>query len=126
MAGAGSGCGRRCSRSGAYERSLTTRLVEAVQSVPGVQIRGIVDPARRDERVPTVAFTLRGHRPADVSAFLGDRGISTWHGDYYAYELIRALGLAESGGMVRVGLVHYNTVDEIDRLVEALGELTAG
>jgi cysteine desulfurase family protein (TIGR01976 family) len=109
----------------AYERSLTRRLVGALQSVPGLEIRGIVDPARIDERVPTVAFTLRGHRPADVSAYLGELGISTWHGDYYAYELIRALGLAEAGGMVRVGLVHYNTLDEIDRLMEALGELTA-
>ena len=86
-------------------------------------MRGITDPARMAERVPTFAFTLAGHSPREVAAELGRRGIATWDGDYYAYELIRALGLAETGGMVRVGLAHYNTAAEIDRLVEALREI---
>ncbi len=104
----------------AYERSLTPRLVDGLGSIPGLRIRGITDPARVDERCPTVAFTLDGHHPHEVSAALGSLGICTWDGDYYAYELIRALGLAESGGMVRVGLAHYSTIEEIDRLVEAV------
>jgi selenocysteine lyase/cysteine desulfurase len=87
-------------------------------------MRGIVDPARIDERVPTLAFTLRGIAPRHVAAELGKRGIATWDGDYYAYELIRALGLAESGGLVRVGFVHYNEPGEIGRLAQALREIT--
>lgn len=108
----------------AYERALTPRLLDGLAGVPGLHMRGILDPARLDERCPTVAFTLDGHSPAEVSQWLGGRGIATWDGDYYAYELIRALGLDRAGGMVRVGLAHYNTAEEIDRLVDALGELT--
>jgi cysteine desulfurase family protein (TIGR01976 family) len=104
----------------AYESSLTPRLLAGLASVRGVRIRGITDPQRLSERCPTVAFTLDGRAPADVAAALGREGIAVWDGDYYAYELIRRLGLADSGGMVRVGLAHYNTAGEIERLVEAL------
>ncbi|MGI8703663.1 MAG: cysteine desulfurase-like protein [Candidatus Limnocylindrales bacterium] len=108
----------------AYELSLLPRLIEGLQQVPGLNLRGIVNPARLAERCPTLAFTLAGHTPEAVATFLGSRGIATWHGDYYAWELIRTLGLADSGGMVRVGLVHYNTADEIDRLIAELHSLT--
>ena len=110
---------------GATERGLAGRALTALGDVPGLKLRGIVDPGRLAERVPTFAFTLEGHSPRDVATELGRRGIAVWDGDYYAYELIRALGLAESGGMVRVGFVHYNTPSEIDRLVEALREIGA-
>ncbi len=109
-----------------HELGMTPALLDGLATVPDLRMRGILDPARFEERCPTVAFTIDGHHPRDVSAFLGERGIATWDGDYYAYELIRALGLAQTGGMVRVGLAHYNTIAEIDRLVAALHELTAG
>ena len=102
------------------ERGLSLAALAALGDVPGLKLRGIVDPVRIAERVPTFAFTLAGHSPREVAAELGRRGIAVWDGDYYAYELIRALGLAESGGMVRVGLVHYNETAEIERLAEAL------
>jgi selenocysteine lyase/cysteine desulfurase len=86
-------------------------------------MRGITDPARLTERVPTFAFTLEGHTPREIAAELGRRGMAVWDGDYYAWELIRALGLAESGGMVRVGLAHYNSAAEVDRLVSALHDI---
>jgi cysteine desulfurase family protein (TIGR01976 family) len=108
-----------------HERGLIGPLLEGLATVPGLQVRGITEPARLDERVPTVAFTLDGHPPRRVAEHLGERAIATWDGDYYAYELIRRLGLAGAGGMVRVGLVHYNTAEEIDRLVDALRELAA-
>jgi selenocysteine lyase/cysteine desulfurase len=111
---------------GATERGLARRALAALGDVPGLRLRGIVDRDRLAERVPTFAFTLAGHSPREVAAELGSRGIAVWDGDYYAYELIRALGLAESGGMVRVGFVHYNTAAEIDRLVEALGDIAGG
>jgi cysteine desulfurase family protein (TIGR01976 family) len=109
-----------------YESSLTPRLLAELATVPGIRIRGITDPERVSERCPTVAFTLDGLTPSEVAGVLGRQGIAVWDGDYYAYELIRRLGLADSGGMVRVGLAHYNTTAEIDRLVEALGALGAG
>ncbi len=108
--------------SRAYELTLITPLIDGLASV-GADIRGITDASRFDERCPTVSFTMPGRHPQEVAAFLGARGINVWDGDYYAYELIRSLGLAEAGGMVRVGLVHYNTLSEIERLVDALGEL---
>lgn len=107
----------------ATERGLSLTALAALGEVPGLAMRGIVDPARVDERVPTFAFTLPGITPRQVAVELGKRGIATWDGDYYAYELIRALGLAESGGMVRVGFVHYNQPDEIGRLAQALREI---
>jgi selenocysteine lyase/cysteine desulfurase len=66
---------------------------------------------------------MDGHSPREIATHLGRRGIAVWDGDYYAYELIRSLGMAESGGMVRVGLTHYNEPAEIDRLIEALAEI---
>jgi selenocysteine lyase/cysteine desulfurase len=68
---------------------------------------------------------MDGHHPRDVAAFLGQRGIHVWDGDYYAFELMRTLDLADHGGMVRVGLVHYNESAEVERLGRALEELVA-
>jgi selenocysteine lyase/cysteine desulfurase len=74
-------------------------------------------------RVPTFAFTVQGHAPADVARHLASRGIFAWAGHFYAVETIARLGLADAGGLVRVGLCHYNTADEVDRLLAALAEL---
>jgi cysteine desulfurase family protein (TIGR01976 family) len=109
-----------------YETDLGSRLLERVGAVAGVTVHGITDPARAAERCPTVAFTLEGHPPAAVARFLGERGIYVRNGDHYAWELHRALGLAEGGGTVRVSLGHYNTAAEIERLGLALDELGAG
>jgi selenocysteine lyase/cysteine desulfurase len=106
-----------------YETDLVRQLIERVSAVPGLHVRGITDPARSAERCPTIAFTIDRRHARDIAAHLGDRGIHTWDGDYYAWELIRTLGLAEQGGMLRVGLVHYNTADEVERLGRALDEL---
>jgi len=108
--------------SRAYELTLIPPLIKGLVSA-GVEVLGITDPSRFEERCPTVSFTMAGRHPQEIAAFLGERGIHVWDGDYYAYELVRALGLSEAGGMVRVGLVHYSTLAEIERLVDALGEL---
>jgi selenocysteine lyase/cysteine desulfurase len=129
--GADAGAGRRATLAAAMEtihaaeRELSLAALAALGGVPGLTLRGITDPARIDERVPTFAFTLAGHSPREVAAELGRAGIAVWDGDYYAYELIRTLGLAESGGMVRVGFVHYNEMSEVDRLVGALHSIAA-
>ena len=124
--GAGAGASRRAALAAAMEtihaaeRGLSLAALAALGGVPGLKLRGITDPDRVDERVPTFAFTLAGRSPREVAAELGRAGIAVWDGDYYAYELIRTLRLAETGGMVRVGFVHYNEDSEIDRLAEAL------
>jgi cysteine desulfurase family protein (TIGR01976 family) len=107
------------------ERGLALRALQALAGIPGLTLRGLLDPPRIDDRVPTFAFTLASQAPRDVATELSRRGIAVWDGDYYACELMRALGLAESGGMVRVGFVHYNEPEEIERLAEALFEIAA-
>jgi cysteine desulfurase family protein (TIGR01976 family) len=103
-----------------YERALIARLIAGLQAIPGVVIHGITDPARGAERVPTVSVTLPGVSPRTAAEALGRQGIFVWDGDFYATGLIERLGKAESGGVLRLGLVHYNTADEVDRTLEAL------
>ena len=106
-----------------YERTLSERLIEGMLSVPGLRIFGITDPNRFDERVPTISFLIDGHQPADVARELGRRGIFSWAGNHYALE---PMGRLKLGGTGRIGLVHYNTYQEIDRFVEAVGEIARG
>ena len=109
----------------AHERAMSLAVLERLASVPGLHLFGIADPKRVAERVPTFAFTLGGHDPRAVAEHLAHRAISAWDGDFYAWELIRALGLEDRGGLLRIGLVHYNTLEEVDRLRDALLELVA-
>ncbi len=103
-----------------YEETLSAHLISGLQSIPGVQVRGITDPTRMEQRVPTVAFTMDSHTPREIAEALARENIFVWDGHYYAVEVVRRLGLAESVGMVRVGAAHYNTLAEIDRLLEVV------
>jgi selenocysteine lyase/cysteine desulfurase len=107
----------------ARERDLSVAVLERLDSVPGLRHFGIGDAARVAERVPTFSFTLAGQHPRAIAEHLARRAISAWDGDFYAWELIRALGLHDAGGLLRIGFVHYNTVEEADRLRDALLEL---
>lgn len=107
----------------AYERPLLAYLMEGLQAIPGITIYGITQPERFNERCPTVAFTRQGFTPRQIAAHLGRRGIFVWDGHYMAVSVTERLGVEQSGGMVRVGLVHYNTRPEIDRLLTALEAL---
>jgi cysteine desulfurase family protein (TIGR01976 family) len=109
-----------------YELALYRHLADGLDAIPGLTMFGIIDRLRFDERTPTAALRLDGIAPRDVAAALGDEGIAVWDGDFYATGLIERLGLAESGGVVRIGLTHYNTAAEVDRLVDALGRIAAG
>lgn len=108
---------------GAYERSLLEQLVPGLLEIPGLTFYGITDPARFAERVPTVAVRIAGRSPRELAAYLGERGIFTWDGNYYALNLTERLGVEPSGGMLRIGLVHYNTAEEVNRLLGTLREL---
>jgi cysteine desulfurase family protein (TIGR01976 family) len=109
-----------------YEMDLYRRLVDGLEAIPGLTIFGITDRARFDERTPTAALRLAGIAPRDVAEALGAEGIAVWDGDFYATGLIERLGLADRGGVVRIGLTHYNTAAEVDRLVAALGRIAEG
>ena len=100
----------------AYERELGERFLSGLPD--SCRLFGLPS---MDGRVPTFAFTVNGHSPRAVAERLGEREIGVWHGNYYAVEVMRRLGLDE--GAVRVGLVHYNTAEEVDRALEALAEL---
>lgn len=108
-----------------YERTLSEALIPRLLEIPGVTLYGITDPARFSWRTPTVGIRIAGYSPAQLARELGDRGINTWNGNFYALNLSRRLGLEEQGGMLRIGCVHYNTMAEIQRLLNALQELTA-
>jgi cysteine desulfurase family protein (TIGR01976 family) len=108
----------------AYERSLVARLIEGLLAIPGLRFFGIADAKRFEERCSTVSFRLAKATPTEVATFLGHRGIFTWDGNFYALNLTERLGVEQLGGVLRVGLVHYNTATEIDRLLVALREFS--
>jgi selenocysteine lyase/cysteine desulfurase len=78
-----------------------------------------------DRRCPTFAVRITGHTPLELATKLGERGIFTWDGNYYALNLTERLGVEQDGGFLRIGFVHYNTEEEVDRLLEALKEIVA-
>jgi selenocysteine lyase/cysteine desulfurase len=104
----------------AYEYEISRALLDVLEETPSVTIYGLTDRKRLEERVPTVSFTLKGKSPRRVAEELDSENIYVWDGNYYAMSVTERLGLEESGGMVRVGPVHYNTVEEIHRFGEAL------
>ncbi|MGB9722372.1 MAG: cysteine desulfurase-like protein [Chloroflexia bacterium] len=107
----------------AYERQLVWPLIAGLQQVPGLRIWGITDPSRAAERVPTVSFTMEDRTPQEIARRLGEESIFVWDGNFYALAVTERLGLEEHGGLLRVGLVHYNTAEEVDRFLEAVGRL---
>jgi cysteine desulfurase family protein (TIGR01976 family) len=108
----------------AHEMALLAELMEGLLAIPGLQIYGITDLKRFDERCSTVSIRLEGHTPTEVATYLGERGIFTWDGNFYALNLTERLGVQSSGGLLRIGLVHYNTPDELERLLVALREIS--
>jgi len=107
----------------AYERGLVTRLIDGLDAIPGITIHGITDRTAFASRVPTVSISIEGIRPRHAAETLARAGIYVWDGDFYATSLIERLGKSEVGGVLRIGLVHYNTVGEVDRTLEALAGL---
>jgi cysteine desulfurase family protein (TIGR01976 family) len=103
-----------------YEHELSRALIEAVESVPGAHVHGVTDRNRLEERVPTVSFTLDGKDPEAIADAIGKQGAYVWNGHNYALAIVERMGLLEAGGMIRVGPVHYNTLEEIERFREIL------
>ena len=121
--------GRRSALLAAYaaiqkhERALIDKLISGLLAIPGLKFYGISDPARFDERVPTVAIRMEGHSPLQLAQYLAEQGIFTWDGNYFALNLTERLGVEQYGGLLRIGIVHYNTAEEVDVLLRALSKL---
>jgi len=104
----------------AYESQLGGALLSALQAVPGLHLHGLADAHRLEDRVATFSFRLKDMHPRTVAEKLAQEGIYVWDGNYYAINVTERLGLEDKGGMVRVGAVHYNTLEEVERLKDAL------
>ncbi len=116
---------RAMRRIAAHEAILSRRFLELVAGIPGLRLYGIGDPARVDRRTPTFGLTLERCSPRVAAERLAERGIFVWDGHFYAKGLIDQLGLAEVGGLLRIGFAHYNTVAEVERVADALATLAA-
>jgi cysteine desulfurase family protein (TIGR01976 family) len=106
-----------------HEMTLLSQLIAGLLAIPGLRFFGITDPAHFNDRCSTVSIRLANRTPTEAAKFLGNRGIFTWDGNYYALNLTERLGVEQTGGLLRIGLVHYNTPEEVDRLLAALREL---
>lgn len=108
-----------------YERELARYLISGLGALPNTRVYGVTNMSKVQERAPTVAFNIGDRPPRQVTEYLAKANINAWDGNYYALALMERLNLQEGGGAVRVGLAHYNTVEEIDLLLEELGNLVS-
>ncbi|MBZ5649539.1 MAG: cysteine desulfurase-like protein [Acidobacteriia bacterium] len=106
-----------------HEHGLAETLIRGLLALPGLRFYGIRDLAKLDRRCPTVAVRIAGHTPLELATRLGERGIFTWDGNYYALNLTERLDVEKDGGFLRIGLAHYNSAAEVERLLQALGEI---
>ena len=107
----------------AYEQGMAEHLIKGLQQLPGVRIHGITAADAMDRRVPTVSFTVDGDSPGFIAEQLAAQNIFVWSGHFYAVEVAQSLGLFDAGGTVRIGPVHYNSIAEIDQLLNALDDM---
>jgi cysteine desulfurase family protein (TIGR01976 family) len=106
-----------------HELAMMKRLVAGLMEIPGLHLYGIAEPKRFHQRCPTIALRIDGHTPLELATRLGDRGFFAWDGNYYALNVTERLDVEKSGGFLRIGLVHYNTMGEVERLLATLREL---
>ncbi len=109
---------------GAHERELATRFLGGLADLPNVRLWGVADPDRMNERTPTFAVRVGDQDPLKTAAELARRGIYVWDGHYYAITVMERLGLLDTGGAVRIGFCHYHSVEDVDRVLEALAALS--
>jgi len=106
-----------------YEQALCRQLAAGLGEIAGLHIYGITDPDRFDQRVPTISFTLAGLTPQQIAQRLDQANIFVWNGNFYAVAVTERLGLEDRGGLLRVGLVHYNTPEEVETLLGVLADM---
>jgi selenocysteine lyase/cysteine desulfurase len=109
----------------AHERGLMQLMLTGLAEIPGLRLYGIADPARLDSRCPTFAVRIPRHTPLELATKLGEKGIFTWDGNYYALNLTERLHVEPDGGFLRIGFVHYNTEEEVERVLEGLRRIAS-
>ena len=105
------------------EHRLMGTLMTGLMAIPSLRLYGITEARQFDQRCPTVALRVSDHAPGELAEMLGERGFFTWHGNFYALNLTEKLGVEKDGGFLRIGLTHYNTDEEVTRLLSALREI---
>jgi len=105
-----------------HERKMMEKMIAGLLAIPGLTLYGIRDP---ENRCATFVVRIEGHTPLELATKLGDRGFFAWDGNYYALNLAEQLDLERLGGFLRIGLVHYNTMEEVERFLVALREIAA-
>jgi cysteine desulfurase family protein (TIGR01976 family) len=106
-----------------HERKMTEQMIASLLAIPGLKLYGISDPQRFENRCATFVVRIEGQTPLELATKLGERGFFTWDGNYYALNLTEQLDVERLGGFLRIGLVHYNTMEEVERLLGALREI---
>jgi selenocysteine lyase/cysteine desulfurase len=109
----------------AYENALARQLIEGLSDIEDLVIRGITDPKRLAERVPTVSFTVEGIAPETIVRQMNAENIFLWSGHNYAWEIVHQLGIPAEQGVVRIGIAHYNTAAEIAETLESMHRVIA-
>ncbi len=109
-----------------HARAMMEKMIAELLSIPGLKLYGISDPRRFDQRCATIAVRVEGFTPLELATKLGNRGFFTWDGNYYALNVTEQLDVERTGGFLRIGLVHYNTMEEVERMLAALREIVAG
>ena len=105
---------------GEYEYLLIDRLISGLKAIPTVRIYGITSRLDWEKRVATVSIRKEGLTPEALAVKLAEQNIFVWNGNFYAVSISERLGVEQSGGLVRIGLAHYNTLDEIDRCLAVI------
>ncbi|MBS1850406.1 MAG: cysteine desulfurase-like protein [Acidobacteria bacterium] len=106
-----------------HERELITLLINELLTIPGLKLYGIPEASRVEQRCPTISIRVAGHTPMQLSTKLAEQGFFTWEGNFYALGLSERLNVEKDGGLLRIGLAHYNTREEVERLVVALKKI---
>ena len=106
-----------------HERAMMERMIAGLLAIARLKLYGISDPQRFENRCATIVVRIEGHTPIELATKLGERGFFTWDGNYYALNLTEQLDVERLGGFLRIGLVHYNTMEEVERLLAALREI---
>jgi selenocysteine lyase/cysteine desulfurase len=108
-----------------HERKLLQKMMAGLLEIRGLKLYGISDPEQFEHRCATLVVRVDGHTPLELATKLGARGFFTWDGNYYAINVTEQLDVERLGGFLRIGLVHYNTMNEVDRFLAALHEIAS-
>jgi len=106
-----------------HERAMMEKMIAGLLAIPGLKLYGISDPRKFGSRCATIVVRIEGFTPLELATKLGERGFFTWDGNYYALNVTEQLGVESTGGFLRIGLVHYNTIEEVERMLAALREI---